>query len=77
MIVHAYISKKSNSTEDADIHTMIFTLISSLSLALLLQSGLSSPEKTTLSAAQTQWASKGVPKAVSYSWMFLVNILFV
>lgn len=56
---------------------MVLTLTSSPSLSLPLQTGLSSPEKTTLSAALTQRASKRVPKAVSYSWMFLFNILFV
>lgn len=33
--------------------------------------------KTTPSAALTQQASKRVPAALSYSWTFLVNILFV
>ena len=56
---------------------MVLTLTRSPSLTLPVQTRLSSPEKTTLSAALTQWASKGVPKAVSHSWMFLVNILFV
>lgn len=63
------------------IHTMILTLTTSPSLTLPLQTGLLSPGKKRknnfLSAALTQLASKRVPKAVSYSWMFLVNILFV
>lgn len=59
------------------IRTTVLTLTSSPSFSLPLQTGISSPEKKPLSAALTQRASKRVPKAVSYSWMFLFNISFV
>lgn len=53
------------------IYTVVYDNFSFLTLHF--QTGLSSPAKTTFSAALTQWASKRVPKAVfrtlGYSWL--------
>lgn len=52
------------------IHSGVWQL---LLLKFVFQTGLSSPAKTTFSAALTQWASKRVPKAIfhplGYSWL--------